>query len=54
LHVKNETSQITNQPPLVHYKEELIHSAPSFQGTDHFIFMGICFLKQNGVVVNFS
>jgi hypothetical protein len=30
-------------------------SAPSFQGTDHFIFMGIWFfLKQNGVVVNFS
>jgi hypothetical protein len=28
-------------------------SAPSFQ--DHFIFMGIWFfLKQNGVVVNFS
>jgi hypothetical protein len=25
LHVKNETSQIKNQPPLVHYKEELIH-----------------------------
>jgi hypothetical protein len=25
MHVKNETSQIKNQPPLVHYKEESIH-----------------------------
>jgi hypothetical protein len=31
---------------------ETIHL--SFQGTDHVMFMGICFLKQNGVVVNFS
>ena len=25
LHVKNETSHIKNQPPVVHYKEELMH-----------------------------
>jgi hypothetical protein len=29
-------------------------SAPSFQGTDHFIFMGISLLKKNGEIVNFS
>jgi hypothetical protein len=29
-------------------------SAPSFQGTDHFIFMGICFFETKWRGVNFD
>ena len=36
------------------WRFSIMMSAPSFQGTDHFIFMGFVFLKQNGVVVNFD
>jgi hypothetical protein len=43
LHVKNETSQLKNQPPLVHYKEELIHMEININ------FWAVIFIQQTNL-----